>query len=312
METLKAKYGIFKSIAACEDSISSAEYGLAIFEKLCWSIMHSIYPGKFNKVVSPCVLRADGCIYKSESDTASISLTGEFISHEMFSNSTLTETVFAYYKQSPYWDCDYSDAVLSRESLEFMGLCEKEDDLPPVASDFEGHEEWNLHDVMEDVFLDKDRKPFFEKAAVDIMDAFALNPMDYFMVDYESEWGEYIVFRSKLLPHYLRFLDSKPSLEEEDGQCTLMVEDAVSLLKDFLGKGSMTVMEPNLEYSYFLSFTEIGCGGYVFPYGTYSLKKELMIAGEVIDRGILLLNKKYSFLPEDLFKKEDMEDERRK
>jgi len=260
-------------------SDGASQLFLPVYEKLFWGLSTKVMP-EVRHCGAPCFLKADGRVYEELSDETDVLESGKFISHECLDASTLRNTLLGYYEQSPYWDTFLRSTGVNEDEAKELELTEDSsvDDAP-------------FETAMEELFCG-----FFEKGAVDLMDALGHSPLTYFELDGSCGCteDECYVLKSILLPQYLKHEHLFGT--EEDKEIVRMIERSISLLSDMFHGGSIRILEKYLEYGYFIQFCKISDARWVFPYGLYNMRKTVMVAGRIIDNGILLLDEKYHFL----------------
>lgn len=281
------------------EHIFDQSIGLAVYEKICWALSKKIFPDSKKNNDSGCILRKDGCIYENLTDEYDILQTGELITHEGIMGSLLSNTLFTYYNDSPFWDVFMVNASIDNMDLMMLGYEDVEDSVYDI-SDLQDNDSYDFVELMEQLFFYKD-SCFFERASLDVMDAKNASPLDYFTVGENEASDECVALRSFLLPHYLKI--DKSRIHKEHLPLVAIVEHMISVLSDLFGTGSVRILEPELEASYFVCFSGITNASFCFPYGTYALKKEVLLAGMLLDEALLSLNTHYHFLPEAVLKR---------
>jgi len=280
--TLKETCELLDKIAEDDSvnvSFSDASLGLAVYEKICWALADKVFPEeKLN--VGGAILRGDGCVYH-ESDSYDVSSTGEYISHEGLSYSELYDSMFVYYRSSPYWDIELERTMISDFILDECGFDKEDEDT------------WDLDILIREIYGD-----FFEDACIDVMHLKGCNPLNYFENEDMEEEDECLCIKSYLLPYYHEMVNKKQVLKEHFSLIQ-MVEKGIHILQELFGANFIFIMEQGLKASYFISFSGISNAMWSYPNGTLAMKREVLLAGMVIDQAIFELDRYYHFLPEE-------------
>lgn len=277
-----------------ETESAGTEIALPVYEKIWWALSHLVFPeGKCTRKF-PCYLRDDGLVYEEITDVYDIMHTGEYILHECLGSSPLEEYAFVYYNNSPYWDYTIMEARIDNYILTSIGLNPEKECYCGINEVVEVAEDFELNSFTEDFF-----DSFFEYAAVELMDVKDCSPFEYFVIGDGETAQDCVMFKSYLLPYYLKLDKSK--IKKSHKKYVNILEKGISIMQNVFNGGAITIMEPELEAAYFVSFCGC-CYQYSYRCTPFDLKYAVLLAGKIIDDAIILLNKYYHFVPEEMIK----------
>lgn len=191
-------------------------------------------------------------------------------------HSDAVDYLLAYYQESPYWEV-YCDCLCFDDMLD-------ESEMPIVE-------------------FFKSRSNVFEQKLLDSLKEDDIKHPLKTYYDLFEESGDYsaddcVILKSKLLPHYY---NAKRRFLKEDQYLCSHVKMCVNKLIRWLSGYSYAIEDKNYDYAYYISCDNSSYwydGGY--GNGVLDHRLEILVSGEIIDRCILELDKKYAFLPADL------------
>lgn len=282
------KREMFYALADADESMNGEGCdffsALAVYEKLWWALSVKTME---RKAPYPFIMKEDGRVYQSEKDTYTAEENGEVMMHESLAGSDIDSYICRYYLDSSYWDYDCRYAAVYDCELDKLSEEERED--------FAVLTKYLYGDFFEDKALD-----MFRTQA-------ATAPAEYFCLG-DVEAMSCLCLKSYLLPHYLTLDSKRKMVMQEHSELYGLIEKAVSVLSHCLAGGSQTILEKDMEASYFICFDDFcGCYGYGNGReGTAYVNKGLLMAGMILDEAIFELDSYYHFLPEELRKKEEV------
>ncbi len=292
MMNLNECYNHFKELKEISSYINGGlqDVELAIYEKIYWALSHKLFKssladsqGKDNRVY-PCYLRFDGMVYESDKSENDIVDTGEYIVKSRLKSSDLLNTLYYYYKNSPYW------YVFTREAtIEDFEICDM-DEKDKADSVY----------LTSELFYDeKTGECIYEYGCLDKFRELGNAPADYFYADAEDGCNisdDCMVLKSYLLPHYFKL--DKIVVNKEHECFKRMVEEGIQMLKEMFH--GIFILEPDLKASYFTFFDGSSDACYIYPVSIGDVNKAVMLAGTLIDLAIFKLDEYYDILPASL------------
>lgn len=282
------KREMFYALADADESLNGdgCDFlsALAVYEKLWWALA---VKAMGSKTSYPFIMKEDGRVYQLESDTYTAEENGEVMMHETLAGSDVDSYICRYYLDSPYWDYDCRYAAVYDCELDALSEEEKED--------FAVLTEYLYEDFFEDKALDMFRTQV------------AMAPVEYFSLG-DAEAMSCLCLKSYLLPHYLTLDNKRKVVMQEHPKLYGLIEKAISVLSHCLAGGSQTILEKDMEASYFICFDDF-CGAYGYGRrgeGTAYVNKGLLMAGMILDEALMELDSYYHFLPDELREKEEV------
>lgn len=210
------------------------------------------------------------------SGTGVLDIEADILPQFMASQSDAIDYITVYYRESPYWEFWF-------EYLAFDEM-ENESELS----------------ILE--FFELRNKVFERKLLDSLKNDYAGHPLktyyDMFEVSGDYAVDDCVILVSKLLPYYKRIRTKIIPKEMALCNCIDMCE---RVLTDWLSGFSYEIEGAEYEKAYYISCDNSSYwyeGGY--GDGVLEHRLEILIAGELIDRCILELDKRYGFLPEGL------------
>lgn len=188
--------------------------------------------------------------------------------------SDVVDYLLIYYKKSPYWELYYE--CLSFDELDNekdMSLCE---------------------------FFDRRTGAFEEKLLSSLKECEAGHPLkkyyDLFEDSEDCAADDCVLLKSKLIPHYNKVKDI---IGKEDQYLCQLIDMCKHALCSWLSGYSFSIEDGRYDNAYYIS-CDNSSYWYEGAYGDGVLDHSIniLVAGELIDRCILELDKKHSFLPD--------------
>lgn len=246
---------------------------VALYVKRMYALVCVIHPEKMADHTADYLVGKDGEIYAKN---GIVDLEEDIFMEYVATQSNVIDYLLAYYCKSPYWDVKF-------ENLAF--------------DEFDDECKMSLLDFC------KRRKNMFEDRLISSLE---VCEKDHPLKDYHDLFSEgddcavddCVILKSKLIP-YLK--NAEDHITKEDAYLCEMVNRCEKVLIRWLAGYSFSITDSTYEYAYYFSCDDSGSWcSYGYGYGVLDHRLEILIAGEIIDRCILELDKKYSFLPEHI------------
>ena len=275
MDRLKYLTDAFKSLSELHDFYFDAMEDLTIvfYIKRLLVLASRLYPKEFaNEAPNVYYIGRHGQIWSGSSE---VDLEEDILPQFMATQSYAIDYLLIYYRKSPYWELHF-------ECLNFDGLCREEEMSLPE-------------------FFKRRTKIFEEKLISSFIDGEDDHPLNTYYELFEAD--EYasddcVLLVSKLMPYYKRVEAKICKKERKLCKQILCCEQA---LTRWLSGYSYSICSEQYDKAYYIS-CDSSSDWYDGSYGAGVLDHNLniLVAGEIIDKCILKLDKKYSFLPDDI------------
>lgn len=210
-------------------------------------------------------------------DSSEVDIEEDVLPQFMATQSHAIDYLLIYYRKSPYWELHF-------ECLNFDGLHKEEEMSLPE-------------------FFKRRTNIFEEKLISSLLNNEKDHPLKIYYQLFEKE--EYaaddcVLLISKLMPYYKRIEAKINKKEHKLCKQILCCEQA---LTGWLSGYAYSICSEQYDKAYYIS-----CDSSSFWYdgrygaGVLDHNLNILVTGEIIDRCILELDKKYSFLPDDIKK----------
>ena len=244
---------------------------VALYIKRLCVLACIICPEKMKSRVSDYYVGENGEIYASN---GVIDIEEDIIYEYMASQSNVIDYLLIYYMKNPFWEIGFDnlafDELDDESKMSLLDFCKKREGM------FESRLISTLEVCEEDHPL-KDYHNLFTEPDGCVAD-------------------DCVILKSKLIPYFKR---AEEHMEKENAALCTLINRCEKVLTRWLGGYSFSINEMVYENAYYFSCDDSGSWyEYGYGYGVLDHRLEIMIAGELIDRCILELDKKYLFLPD--------------
>ena len=210
---------------------------------------------------------------------------GDLMDHFVLASSDVTDYLLVYFENSPFWEVSFDQVCFSEYYNEM---------------------EMSMYEMMQN------HQGCLETALIEsLKENDPKHPLRKYYELFEDTDGcaadDCVILASKLLPYYKR---NKRKLKKSDRSLCALIELGESYLTSWLEGESLSIWEKSLKKSYYISCDNSSYylnNGYGYGNGAMDHDLGILVAGEVIDRGVLLLNKMHPFLPKELVMEGDLE-----